>query len=281
MNYKVRTINHREKPVKVLFTNEKSLPALFSLIFTIYVTRHKSLNTQHYYCSGIKSWYEFWYNKYHHTFDQSLVDNNYTFDYIINEIPNYLTYLEFGSNIKKLAPYSNNKDISQNTINNKAKTVRSFLEFLLNRYLSSKYDSNSSARSLRAARISLLNQLKSTFNAYSGNLSNRSSFAPNSYKFKSINPKILNCIFKIVRPSIKSENVNIDNPWLNIDLQIRNYIIIKILLEYGLRSSELLLLTLDSIKPNLTNNRYSLVISTPLEKDPRRLSIKKSNPTKR
>ena len=94
-------------------------------------------------------------------------------------------------------------------------------------------------------------------------------------RFKSLTPKMMDAVMLIIRPSTKSLNNEL-NPWMSESVQWRNYIMIRLLDHYGLRAGELLLLSLDSIKPNL-NGGYSMVVTAPLEKDPRKatnLSIK-------
>ncbi|HBN0160171.1 TPA: site-specific integrase, partial [Escherichia coli] len=52
------------------------------------------------------------------------------------------------------------------------------------------------------------------------------------------------------------------NPFPSGHLQFRNFLIIRLLLNYGLRTGELLLLECSSIKPNLKGDKFSLIVTT-------------------
>ena len=68
------------------------------------------------------------------------------------------------------------------------------------------------------------------------------------------------------------------NPFKNRPTQFRNFLIIHLMLNYGLRVGELMLLTVNSIKKSVLNDSYSLIITnTDDEHDDRRRKPKIKN----
>ncbi|MGS4726416.1 site-specific integrase [Citrobacter farmeri] len=66
----------------------------------------------------------------------------------------------------------------------------------------------------------------------------------------------------VVVPSSKHKN-NLLNPFPSGFIQFRNYLIIRLMLNYGLRVGELLLLECSSVKASISGDKFSLIISMP------------------
>lgn len=67
--------------------------------------------------------------------------------------------------------------------------------------------------------------------------------------------------YQIITPGSISKK-NPLNPFPAGEIQLRNFLICRLLLNYGLRVSELLLLECHSIKPNLRGDQFSLIVTT-------------------
>lgn len=67
--------------------------------------------------------------------------------------------------------------------------------------------------------------------------------------------------YQIITPDSISKK-NPLNPFPAGEIQLRNFLICRLLLNYGLRVSELLLLECHSIKPNLRGDQFSLIVTT-------------------
>ena len=67
-------------------------------------------------------------------------------------------------------------------------------------------------------------------------------------------------LYKIIRPD-QTANINIDNPFSTKSHQLRNFLMVHLMMNYGLRVGELMLLTKRSIKKSLNSDSYSLIIT--------------------
>ncbi|MBL8286319.1 MAG: site-specific integrase, partial [Acinetobacter johnsonii] len=80
-----------------------------------------------------------------------------------------------------------------------------------------------------------------------------------NYAFKSLTVDMLKDLYKVIAPS-KSTLINPLNSFKLHDAQFRNFLIVHLMLNYGLRVGELMLLTVNSIKKSLQGKTYSLII---------------------
>ncbi|MNV48197.1 site-specific tyrosine recombinase XerC [compost metagenome] len=67
-------------------------------------------------------------------------------------------------------------------------------------------------------------------------------------------------LYKIIRPN-QTANINTDNPFSTKSHQLRNFLMVHLMMNYGLRVGELMLLTKRSIKKSLNSDSYSLIIT--------------------
>lgn len=67
-------------------------------------------------------------------------------------------------------------------------------------------------------------------------------------------------LYKIIRPD-QTANINIENPFPTKEHQLRNFLIVHLMMNYGLRVGELMLLTKRSMKKSLNSDSYSLIIT--------------------
>lgn len=229
--------------------------------------------------ASVKTWYDFWQDKHGTTFCFAVLHNSGNLEFAIDELSSFAAYIESKRNYRKTDYLISSdklklKSVSANTINAHIAAVCNFLIFLTDRYVSVRHLDASPSRvnTLRAKQILRINTVRSALTVNTRAIDKHNSYQE---KFRSLTPKMMDAVMLISRPSTKKINNKL-NPWKSSTVQWRNYIMIRLLDHYGLRAAELLLLTLDSIKPNLSGG-YSMVVTAPLDSDPRQatnLSIK-------
>ncbi len=267
MRFVLQTINYHESKVRLLFDVRTTLPLLW---VSLYLEK-RSLSTQMQKMSAIKIWYDYWLEKHGTTFCFDALNQMGDLCFAIRELPSFVAFLESKGRFSKTLIMSDKTPygfrVSKNVINTHVASVCSFLRFLTDRYMSSAYIDKSpfELRKLKSNQIldieTIRSSLTSTWNT-------RNNLNTDIDKHKSLTPKMMNAVLLITRPTTSMVNNEL-NPWKSNSVQWRNYIMIRLLDHYGLRAGELLLLTLDSIKRNLSGG-YSMVVTSPLEKDPRK-----------
>ena len=80
-----------------------------------------------------------------------------------------------------------------------------------------------------------------------------------NYHFKSLDNEMTCRLYEIIRPN-KKANINVNNPFITKKHQLRNFLIVHLMINYGLRVGELMLLTTKSIKKSINSNTYNLII---------------------
>ena len=81
-----------------------------------------------------------------------------------------------------------------------------------------------------------------------------------NHNFKSMNQEMIKGLYSVISPS-NSNRYNELNPFRSKNVQLRNFLIIHLMLNYGLRIGELMLLTTNSIKKSIQNHSFSLIIT--------------------
>lgn len=81
-----------------------------------------------------------------------------------------------------------------------------------------------------------------------------------NHNFKSMNQEMIKGLYSVISPS-NSNKYNELNPFRSKNVQLRNFLIIHLMLNYGLRIGELMLLTTNSIKKSIQNHSFSLIIT--------------------
>jgi integrase len=257
-------------------------PPLLVLRFSIDELRFKSYNFQHSSLSHIKSFYKFWLIKYKVTLDYTFYEGKFSETAIslaVESLNAFWVYLNrnknHANNSVQINQFIENKNI-KNIQTNVAiyKTICRFIRFLINTYITTYYQD----KDIQEIYI-LQKGLQARLDFESKNHTtkfNRTGTVPLNYK--SLTSEQVKDLLLLVKPSSNS-HINHFNPFESINLQYRNYIIIKILLSYGLRIAEALLLRITSFKTNLAQTKFYMRIDTlddDLDSRKSRLSIKNS-----
>ncbi|EOX0267724.1 site-specific integrase, partial [Escherichia coli] len=143
----------------------------------------------------------------------------------------------------------------------RVRAVIHFISFLINTYISPAYrDDSPKALSLLASRLHTRLQLcRENYRTLTSNKFSQHSHS--SQGFQSLSGAMVLSLYGIITPS-SAQKHNPLNPFPSGHLQFRNFLIIRLLLNYGLRTGELLLLECSSIKPNLKGDKFSLIVTT-------------------
>ncbi|HCI7802169.1 TPA: site-specific integrase, partial [Escherichia coli] len=241
---------------------ETSLPLLYPLRYHIDHLAFRSLSTQSASLQSVKFFYEFWRQKYGVSFCYSFYSSDHNPDIAVGEMPAFWMYLENGHNVQ-----SNVLSLTRVTkANSLTHTVRvraviHFISFLINTYISPAYrDDSPKALSLLASRLHTRLQLcRENYRTLTSNKFSQHSHS--SQGFQSLSGAMVLSLYGILTPS-SAQKHNPLNPFPSGHLQFRNFLIIRLLLNYGIRTGELLLLECSSIKPNLKGDKFSLIVTT-------------------
>lgn len=246
----------------ILMDLETSLPLLYPLRYHIDHLAFRSLSTQSASLQSVKFFYEFWRQKYGVSFCYSFYSSDHNPDIAVGEMPAFWMYLENGHNVQ-----SNVLSLTRVTkANSLTHTVRvraviHFISFLINTYISPAYrDDSPKALSLLASRLHTRLQLcRENYRTLTSNKFSQHSHS--SQGFQSLSGAMVLSLYGIITPS-SAQKHNPLNPFPSGHLQFRNFLIIRLLLNYGLRTGELFLLECSSIKPNLKGDKFSLIVTT-------------------
>ncbi|WP_421009514.1 site-specific integrase [Klebsiella aerogenes] len=246
------------------------LPALYPLRYLVDHLEHRSLSTQSASLQAIKFFYEFWYMKHRTTFCYSFYCSGHDPAIAIHEMTDFFQYLENGR-LLRFAPRSLPfKHSSGMTNASRVRAVIRFIGYLIATYVSPYYRNETPKElSRHASRLSTrLLICKDGFKTLER--SNQRYSSRVTQGFQSMTGDMVENVYRIVVPSSKHKN-NLLNPFPYGFIQLRNYLIMRLMLNYGLRVGELLLLECSSVKVSIKGDKFSLIISMPRNiTDPRK-----------
>lgn len=265
--FALKTI-HLEKKVSngnqiiLLFDLDISCPCLYPMLYTMKFLRFQSISTQHADLIAIKFWYEFWYEKFATSFCESFYSTSYNFEIIQVEIDNFIVYLENNKKIENnLIRLRNAQHINYTTIGHRIRSFLKFYSFLIDEYLSIRSQPQLTLKEIQKIKENLNKYMtikKKIINNFSK--SNKTIKNEINHTFKSMNQEMIKGLYSIISPS-NSNKYNELNPFRSKSVQLRNFLIIHLMLNYGLRIGELMLLTTNSIKKSIQNHNFSLIIT--------------------
>ena len=238
------------------------LPALYPLRYLVDHLEYRSLSTQSASLQAIKFFYEFWYMKHRATFCYSFYCSGHDPAIAIQEMTDFFQYLENGRMVSfapRLLPF---KHSSGMTNASRVRAVIRFIGYLIATYVSPYYRNETPKElSRHASRLNTrLLICKDDFKTLER--SNQRYYSRVTQGFQSMTGDMVENVYRIVVPSSKHKN-NLLNPFPSGFIQFRNYLIIRLMLNYGLRVGELLLLECSSVKASISGDKFSLIISMP------------------
>ena len=245
------TLNNSNR-LSFLFDNTTKLPCLYPMLYINSSLRFKSDSTQQAYLQGIKQWYDFWREKYDQSFCKYFREHKSNPELMIKEIDSFILYLESMKVVdQKLIRLGSNPSINYNTLAHRLRAILSYLNYLLDTF-SQIYGKSISPEIARYKSV-----IYQKYDLVKNLSSNHHKAHKNGTNFKSLTEEMQKALYSIISPKA------LEPLFKSKEAQLRNFLIVRLLLNYGLRTGELLLLTLDSIKPDLkTHNTYLLITDT-------------------
>lgn len=247
--------------IVLLFDTSATVPCLYPLLYSLTALRFQSFATQQSDMLALKFWYEFWYQKYSTLFCESFLSSKYEPEIFLSELDSFIVFLEnnkkLGTNLIRLG---SNTDVNYITITQRLRSLFKYFVYLLDEYWNVRYqDITIKELTNRRKRIDLfLLSKKKIFGRFSKRtLTVKSEI---NYNFKSLTNEMMVMLYKIIRPD-QTASTNTENPFSTKSHQLRNFLIVHLMMNYGLRVGELMLLTKRSIKKSLNSDSYSLIIT--------------------
>lgn len=247
--------------IVLLFDTSATVPCLYPLLYSTTVLRFQSFATQQSDMLALKFWYEFWHQKYSTLFCESFLSSKYEPEIFLNEIDNFIVFLENNKKLEiNLIRLRSNVDANYMTITQRLRSLFKYFVYLLDEYWNTRYqDITIKELTNRRKKIDLfLLNKKRIFSKFSKcSLTVKSEI---NHNFKSLTNEMVVMLYKIIRPD-QTANINIDNPFSTKSHQLRNFLIVHLMMNYGLRVGELMLLTKRSIKKSINSDTYSLIVT--------------------
>ncbi|ETQ99874.1 site-specific integrase [Acinetobacter baumannii] len=251
-----------ENQINLLFDLDTTCPCLYPMLYTMKSLRFQSISTQHADLIALKFWYDFWFEKFATSFCESFYSSSYNFEIIQSEIDNFIIYLENNKKIESnLIRLRNADHTNYTTIGHRIRSFLKFYSFLIDEYLTIQSQPQLSLKEIQKIKENLNKYMtikKKIINNFSK--SNKTIKSEINYSFKSMNDEMIKGLYLIISPS-NFNKYNTLNPFKSKNVQLRNFLIIHLMLNYGLRIGELMLLTTNSIKKSIQNHNLSLIIT--------------------
>lgn len=226
------------------------LTPMYAMIYSSLKLNKRAPATQRRHMTAICQFYEYIHRKHNDSFESFFEFNGLRG--VIGELDGFSSYLDVGQKAVNIVSFSVEADaIDVSTSRIRIGDVFMFLRYLNERYNTLKYCNTMVAKALAREQKSIHYLLRSKQEDLSSSASKRGATAIQK-EYKSLTPYQLGAFLKIIRPST-AVKLNKLNPFSNLRVSFRNYLICTLALEYGLRRGEINLLETDSFKPSLHN----------------------------
>ncbi len=251
---------------------QTTMPPLLSFRWLESKLKEKKLGTQKSYMDSVKLFYDFWLQKHGVSLDYSFYRTDYQdVEAMIVELDAFWDFLMADKQITNITtlPFSIN---ATEEINRKKRTaakhcgvVCNFIKFLNSTYISASYvdEDRNILRRLRAETESRLDEAREKYNKFyksadkaSNNFDDLKSLTEEQYEdfFKVLLPDVMKPLKNDKTGVVEWELIkqNPLNPIVSYEVQMRNYLLTNLLVKYGLRIGESLLLRKNSFKKSRT-----------------------------
>ncbi|HIF9143171.1 TPA: hypothetical protein ACX6PU_003796 [Photobacterium damselae] len=251
---------------------QTTMPPLLAFRWLESKLKEKKLGTQKSYMDSVKLFYDFWLQKRGVTLDYSFYRTDYQdVEPLIVELDAFWDFLIADKQISNVATLPSSVNATEET-NRKKRTaakhcmvVCNFIKFLSSTYLTASYidEDRNTLRRLRTETEERLNEAREKFNKFSRFSAKVTS---NFDDLKSLTEEQYEDFFKVLQPDkmkpVKNKKTgaiewklvgkNPLNPIVSYEVQMRNYLLTSLLVKYGLRIGESLLLRKNSFKKSRT-----------------------------
>ncbi|MBE4575823.1 hypothetical protein BOO36_18690 [Vibrio navarrensis] len=273
--YKVENCNDE---FYCLFDVETATTPLLALRYLESELLENALGTQKAYLESLKLFYDFWLAKFGVTLDYSFHQSEYTdVIAIADQVMAFWDYLLAGKLITNVValPDGNIKAFNKvkATSAKRCRDVCQFIRFLSNVYLNATYISGdlTTLRHHRANVKIRLDEQKKKFSQWIKSNQESASYDD----LRSLTPEQFQDFIQVITPNkvkpklaaFENLQVNPLNPVISFEVQMRNYVLITLLVRYGLRIGESLLLRENSFLPYRKDDSRVLMRIRTFEKE--------------
>lgn len=256
-----------------LFDQATGLTPMYPMIYSALKLAKRETSTQRRHMTALVQLYQFINKKHNESFESFFQLNGLRG--LIGELDGFSAYIEAGRKAVNIVSLNANA-IEVGTSKIRISDIFMFLNYMNNRYTTAKYDSSWTPKGIGREQTAIKFLLLMKKEDLTSSASKRSPVAV-LQEYKSLTPFQLSAFLKIIYPSTPAK-VNEKNPFKDIRVSFRNYLMATLMLEYGLRRGEVNLLETDSFKPSLYNldgvTSYYLVVTDCDEEEEAEGSIK-------
>ncbi|MGL1289592.1 site-specific integrase [Vibrio parahaemolyticus] len=265
MSYAILHVSRNGQRSHILIDNATTLPAMFVSIYGMNRLSTKALGTQANILCSLRFFHEYYYKKHKTTFDYDFYNNNYNIAYFIEELDGFFHYFLTKQHLldeQDIQPIgllpsaiSKKNKVSYGT---HIRNVGKFFRYLNDRYMNLKYQDMSltDAHNIHQSNDSNLTHEIKTFDK------TKVSQNEPAHRYKSLEEQQSIELTNMLLPSspefVDSETgelfeavTNPQNPFTEGFQQYRNYLIHRLMFNYGLRVGEVMLLMTDCIGESL------------------------------
>ncbi|MCG3815586.1 site-specific integrase [Photobacterium damselae] len=266
MSYSLHHTKRNGQHLKLIVDDVTTLPSLFLTIYTLTKLTKRSIGTQTNYLKALRFFYEFYERKHDCTFDSAFINAEYYIDSFLNEVDHFFDYLLSQQHLDGSSSYIPVRQISKPSAAKAAKeahvayvnVLTRYFRFLNDRYTCMDYQ-NCSPLDASVMHRQIEKKIKQITKEYSS--LEVESNSPTA-RYKSLTEEQALLLDNMLLPSteefvdpdtgeVYSAVINPQNPFSTQFEQFRNYIIHRLMFQYGLRIGECLLLSLESFGPTL------------------------------
>ncbi len=249
--------------------NATTLPAMFVTIYGMKELSKKHLGTQQNILGSLRFFYVYYYKKHKQTFDYDFYRSKYNIAYFIKELDGFFTYLLGKQHLNDDQDviglgffHSEISKANKLTYGNHIRNVGKFLKYLNYRYMNVTYQdmSPTEAHQIYDVNVITLADRIKVFNKV------KVSKSEPAHRYKSVTEQQSIELTNMLIPStpeftdvdtgeLITAVVNPQNPFRDGFEQYRNYLIHRLMFNYGLRVGEVQLLMTDSVGPSLPDSK--------------------------
>lgn len=272
MAYTILHLSRNNQRTHLIVDDVTTLPVMFATIYGMNELSKKSLGTQENILCSLRFFYVYYYKKHKQTFDYDFYRSGYNISCFIRELDGFFTYLLGKQHLSDETDIISNGFLhsalsrtNKSTYGNHVRNVGRFLKYLNYRYMNLAYQDMSPTEAHQinqanhrdlAARIKVFNRVEVSRNEP-------------AHRYKSITSQQSIELTNMLIPSTPEFSdietgelftavVNPQNPFDSGFQQYRNYLIHRLMFNYGLRVGEVQLLMKDCVGPTLPDSRGNI-----------------------
>ncbi|MGL1305599.1 site-specific integrase [Vibrio parahaemolyticus] len=267
MSYSLHHTKRNGQHLKLIVDDVTTLPSLFVTIYTLTKLTKKKLGTQTNYLKALRFFYEFYERKHGCTFDGAFISAEYNVDSFLKEADHFFEYLLSQQHLDDSSSYISVSHISKSTAAKEAyvayvNVLTRYFRFLNDRYTCMDYQNCSPVEALQMHHDidKKIDHIRKEYSQL--DLDSDSS----TTRYKSLTEQQALLLDNMLLPSTEEfvdpdtgevypAVINPQNPFSSQFEQFRNYMIHRLMFQYGLRIGECLLLSLESFGPTLPDHK--------------------------